>query len=392
MKYTLNVLFPFLFFVLLIVFPSSVTAGDDPISLAVLPFENMNGNPDQDYLKGIIAYILIEDLSGSEVLTIVERDILETVIKEQNLQFTGLLDEAGAIETGQLLGASFMLKGSYVFLGQDIFINITLIDVVTGSSRTFSERGYQENSVHILSEKLLEYMTDSNFSFQNSSGERSLLAMELQEPGTVELFSPIVDARVFIDDEFVGYTTGNSKVSLDLGVSPGRHTVRVHLSKEFGVVHLPEVSFHDWEQKINLLPGDNIVLEDKTRHFSDLVRDIRDLLRESLRIDLGSGEQKQTVHSVEFIDREGQEVRLELVVVFSEVDNPLHGGSAEVSFRYQDKDYSFQYFAPDGKDIDFLEEIGKVKININLDCYSSYMQELDYSIKRTDVWPGMHRE
>jgi TolB-like protein len=373
-------------------FPTTISAQQNPVSLAVLPFENMNGNPEQDYLKGIISYILIEDLSGSEALLVVERDIIETVLKEQQLQFTGLIDEAGAIEAGQLLGASFMLKGSYVFLGQDIFINITLIDVETGSSRTFSERGYQENTVHSLSEKLLEYMTGNSFSLQKPSGERTILALEQQEPGKVELFSRLLDARVFIDEKFVGYTTGDSTVPLILEVPPGRHNVRVHVSRDFGIIRLPEVSFHDWEEQINLLPGDNIVLEDQTYHFSDLLYDIKELLRKSVKVNQGSGEHKQIFHPIEFINRDGENIKLELAVKFEEVDTPEHGGSAEISFIYEGEEYSFSYFSPIGKDTDFSEEIGLVRLDISLECNSSYKLELDYSIWRTDVWSRMYLE
>jgi len=102
----------------------------------------MNGNPEQDYLKGIISYILIEDLSSSDKVLIVDRENINEVMKEQELQFTGIMDDSVAIEAGQLLGASYILKGSYVFLGQDIFINISLIDVETagtwGSELIFS--------------------------------------------------------------------------------------------------------------------------------------------------------------------------------------------------------------------------------------------------------------
>ena len=331
-----NICLPLIVF-LSIIFPITVTSQQNPVSLAVLPFENMNGNPEQDYLKGIIAYILIEDLSGSEALTIVERDIIETVLKEQQLQFTGLIDDEGAIEAGKLLGASYMLKGGYVFLGQDIFINITLIDVETGTSRTFSERGYQENTVHSLSEKLLKYMTGHEFTLQRDVGDRTILALDQQAPGKVELFSYITDARVFMDEEFVGYTTGDSTVPFVLEIPPGEHTIRVHLTKNFGVIDLPKVTFHDWQEQFNLLPGDKIVLEDRTRHFNDLLYDMKQLLRKSMQLDLGSGEQKQIANSVKFVDREGKEVKLELAIKFEETGIPEHGAYAEVIFRYENK-------------------------------------------------------
>jgi len=82
----------------MILLPWSLTAEEEPVSLAVLPFENMNGIPEQDYLRGIISSLLIEDLSGTGALTIVERENLEEVMKEQKLQFTGLIDDEGAIK------------------------------------------------------------------------------------------------------------------------------------------------------------------------------------------------------------------------------------------------------------------------------------------------------
>lgn len=376
----------------IVISPLAIEAQENPVSLAVLPFENMNGNSDQNYLKGIISYILIEDLSGSGFLTILERQNIEELIEEQQLQFSGLMDDEGVIEAGQLLGASYILKGGYVFLGQDLFIHISLIDVETGISHTFSERGYQENTVHSLSEKLLRHMTGNNFSFKVSSGERTILALEQQEPGTVELYSYLIDARVFIDEDFAGYTTGDSTVPLVLEVSPGRHSVRVYLTKDFGVIDSPEIDFHDWQEEFNIIPGDKIIIEDKTRHFNDLLYDIKQLLRKSIKIEPGSGEQNQVVHSVEFIDREGLEVEMEISLKLEETDIPEHGGSAGILFSYQDKDYSFDYFSPTGKNTYFSEEIGEIRLDIDLECNSLYRYELDYSIWRTDVWQGMHLE
>ncbi len=372
--------------------PAFLTAQESPVSLAVLPFENMNDSPDQNYLKGIITSLLIEDLSGSQVVTVVERDNLEEVLKEQKLQLAGFLDDKGAIKAGKLLGASYMLKGGYVFLGQDVFINITLIDVETGESRTFSERGYQENTVHALSEKLLKYMTGTNFSLQSPTGERTILALKQQEPGTVELFSYILDARVYLDDVFVGYTTGNSKVPLILEVPPGKHTIRTHLTKNFGVIDTPEMKFRDWQVQINLLPKEKIVLEDQTHHFNDLLYKMKKLLRKDLSIVPGKGEQKQISHSLEFTDREGENVDIELTLEWGETDIPRNGGHSSVSLVYQNKEYPFEYFSPSGKNLEFSEKIGKIRLDIVLDCSSDYHWDLDYSVWRTDIWQGMHRE
>ena len=208
----------------------------------------------------------------------------------------------------------------------------------------------------------------------------------------MNLFSHIIDARVYIDEEFIGYTTRDPKVPFSIKLTPGKHSVRVHLTKDFGVINLPEITFLDWQEQINILPGESIVLEDQTKHFNDLLYDIKKLLRETIKIDLGSGEESKISHYGEFIDREGNEVKLNISILFKETNTPRPGGSVEVTFRYQDEDYSFTYFSPVGKDTDFSEKIGLVRLDFDLNCNSSYKLELNYSIWRTDVWQGMHRE
>ncbi len=378
--------------VLLLSVPVVSLAAQEPVSLAVFPFNNMNGNQDQDYLTGIVTSILVEDLSQSGSLRIVERENIREVLKEQRLQMSGLLDEKSAMKAGKLLGASYILKGGYVFLGQDVFINTTLIDVETGSSRTFSQRGYQENTVHALSEKLLEYLTGSKISLQSKAGEKTILALKQQEPGTVELFSYIINSRVYIDDVFVGYTTGDHTVPLVLKVSPGKHTIRTHLTDNFGVIDTPEIVFHDWEKPFELLPKEKIILEDKTRHFNDLLYRMMLLLRKEMSITPGKADSKQVSHSLKFTDREGKVINISLVIDFKETDTPKKGGNADIRLTYQGKPTRYTYFAPSGEELEFSEKVGKIKLDLDLDCSASYGWDLGYSIWRTDIHQGMHQE
>ncbi len=362
------------------------------VSIAVLPFENMNGDKEQDYLKGIISSLLAGDISGSGDVAVVERDKINDIMKEQQLQFTGLMDEKAAIKAGRLLGASLMLKGSYVFLGKDLFINVSLINVETGESISFSGRGYRENTIHTLSEKILNHITGKEYSFVNNDGNRSILAVKQLEPGKVELFSPITKAKVFLDDTFVGYTKGNSSVPLVLKVAPGDHKIRVHLDKEFGVVELPEVTFHDWEQEFSLMPGDTVTLEDKTRHFSDHLRRIRKLLDESFKVPALEGRVLKKHYSLEFTDRNGVQIPIELDVLMKEAVLPSEGGRAEITLRYKGDEHDFSYFVPLKKGKEFKEDIGKIRLDVSFDWYPPIRCELRYSIYRTDIQPGMYRQ
>jgi len=73
-----------------------------------------------------------------------------------------------------------------------------------------------------------------------------------QEPGVVNLFSHIIDARVYVDEEFIGYTSGDPTVLFIMKLTPGKHFVRVQLTKCFGMINLPEITFYDWQGMISI--------------------------------------------------------------------------------------------------------------------------------------------
>ena len=383
--------------ILLICLLIPLSAQSSPISLALIPFENMNSQPDQDYLKGIIRALLEKDLSQSPGLQLVDRQHLEEVMKEQQLRYSGLMEEDGALEAGRLLGASFMLGGSYVFLGQDIFINLTLINVETGGTRSFSGRGFRENTVHTLAEELVQVITGTPLSFRTPGGDKSILALKQQDPGTVELYSPIIDARVFLDEDFAGYTSGDSTIPLILTVPPGRHVIRVHLSRDFGVIRSPEVTFSDWQEEFELKPGEKRTLEDQTRHFNSLLYDLQQVIREDLKLRVREGDTSQSAKETAFfLDREGNRVEITLSLLWEKEtagpEGKETGGKADIQLDYNGETHQYSYTIPAGEERDVKEIIGKVRLELSLNCRSEWSWELDYGIWRTDVYQGLHRE
>jgi curli biogenesis system outer membrane secretion channel CsgG len=63
--------------------------------------------------KGL-AEMLITELGQNTAIDVVERDRLQAVIEEQNLQKTDRVDQATAIKLGKTLGARHLLMGSFV--------------------------------------------------------------------------------------------------------------------------------------------------------------------------------------------------------------------------------------------------------------------------------------
>jgi curli biogenesis system outer membrane secretion channel CsgG len=121
-------------------------------SIAVLYFTNaalVDGASYAPLSKGL-AEMLITELAQNTKLDVVERDRLQAVIEEQNLQKTDRVDQATAVKLGKTLGARHLLMGSFVI---DPARNLR-IDVRAVNTET-SRIDYVE-SVSGKADKLLE--------------------------------------------------------------------------------------------------------------------------------------------------------------------------------------------------------------------------------------------
>ncbi len=366
-------------------------AYSDNISAAFLSIENMNRNPGYDYLQGIVEGLFLYDMSSSEGLSLTERSDLENILFEQKLKLSGIVDDKDAsMAVGKMVGADYLLSGSYVFLGEDLLINMKAVNVVTGKTTAFSARGYTENTVHEISEQVLFALTGNAVTLVSDSGKRSIISMRDESPGSVHLFSFIHDAEIFLDDEFIGYTTGNGRTAIiHDDISPGIHKIRTHLGNEFGVIELPEFNFRDWEEEFEVKPGKKVILRDGTRHFNDLIYKHLYIIWEGFKIVKKDTIPVQRMHEKFFTDRTGREIPVELVI------NCKPSGDFYmfyITVVYNGKDYDYEIEPEKGKDTVFEKDIEKIRVKIKINDRYKGRYEVDYSVKRTDIWQNMFRE
>jgi TolB-like protein len=107
------------------------------MTLAVLDFKNNSGLFAFDGLEKRVAEMLKTELSrpGSPLL-VVERQKLETILQEQALGQTGVLDEKTAQAVGQLLGAQFLLTGEISTSESRLRIDCHILKTATGEVRS----------------------------------------------------------------------------------------------------------------------------------------------------------------------------------------------------------------------------------------------------------------
>jgi adenylate cyclase len=102
--------------------PTFKRAPDKP-SIAVLPFTNMSGDPEQAYFSDGITEDILTELSRFRALSVIARN--------SSFRFRG--EDVDVVRVGRELNVHYVLEGSVRKMGNKIRITAQLIDATTGS-------------------------------------------------------------------------------------------------------------------------------------------------------------------------------------------------------------------------------------------------------------------
>jgi hypothetical protein len=127
-----------------------------PISVALLRIETDDYNLDDKASQ--TAALLSAYLSTQDSLIIVERQQLDSLLGEQSLGASGLVNQATAAQIGQLTGAKVLLTGRLFSSGDDLTIVIKIIGTETGrvfgQMESISAKAKLSDGVQALGDKI----------------------------------------------------------------------------------------------------------------------------------------------------------------------------------------------------------------------------------------------
>lgn len=103
-----------------------------PPTVAVIYFDYQGKSEELLPLKKGLASMLISDLAGSEAYRMVERERLEDVLAEMKLQAGKNIDQSTAVKAGKLLGAHYLVLGSYFDVMKQLRVDARIVEVQTG--------------------------------------------------------------------------------------------------------------------------------------------------------------------------------------------------------------------------------------------------------------------
>jgi TolB-like protein len=113
----------------------SARAEDKPKpTMAVLYFDYDGEDAQLGLLRKGLAQMLTSDLSSNlfDLVELVERQKLQAVLEEQQLQQTDKIDRRTAVRIGKLLGARFLVLGAYFGISNTLRADARIIEVETG--------------------------------------------------------------------------------------------------------------------------------------------------------------------------------------------------------------------------------------------------------------------
>jgi len=139
-----------------IVARGSILIGTSAPSIVVLPFNNNSKADKLNYLQSALSDMLTVELVNHKIFKLVEREQIDKIFKELALQRTGIIDETTAIQIGELLGAKYILLGSFIQVGDIIRIDARMSAVETGRTPIMVHSAGNRKSVLRVVEKLID--------------------------------------------------------------------------------------------------------------------------------------------------------------------------------------------------------------------------------------------
>jgi TolB-like protein len=135
--------------------------------IAVLPFNNGGsygqGKEDFDALERGIAGMMISELSQNPAARVVERQEVQRLLDEQNLGAQGRVDPQTAAKVGKLVGARYVVLGTFIDFYGDFRVDVRLVNTETSEIvKTESERMQRDHLFDIIRNVAARLMKDAS--------------------------------------------------------------------------------------------------------------------------------------------------------------------------------------------------------------------------------------
>lgn len=126
----------------------------DAITIAIMDFEsNAPGNPD---LGSQISDIITARMSIYEQFRLVQRQNISDILKEHQLNLTGMVDTSHAIKIGNMFGAQIIVFGRAFPIDEDLYLAARIVSTETSRVKGIIVKGKRQEELSGLIERMVE--------------------------------------------------------------------------------------------------------------------------------------------------------------------------------------------------------------------------------------------
>ena len=184
---------------LFILFSFNCYADEVKTTAAVMDLEAKEGV--SAGIASMLSDYLRTQLVNTNRFTIVTRENMEQVLKEQAFQLSGCTSQECIVQAGQLLGVRKMFTGSIGKLGATYLLSLKIIDVQSGQI----ERAETEECAECKEDALLVSIRNVTNKIVGV-GIVKLLEEKPKEKGRLSIISTPQGAEIFLDGKEIGFT------------------------------------------------------------------------------------------------------------------------------------------------------------------------------------------
>lgn len=127
--------------------------------VTVLYFENRTGNADLDVLRKGLSEMMVTDLVAWDGVTVVERDRLEAVLAELELQTSKAFDKSTTVKVGKLIGAQYVVNGSIHRQVDALRVDAQILRVQDGKVVASASISDHQDRIFDIEQQLVDKLT-----------------------------------------------------------------------------------------------------------------------------------------------------------------------------------------------------------------------------------------
>ncbi len=193
--------------------------------VAVVRFDNDTGDTKYDNLGRAMSSMMISDLSVIERIQLVERERMEEVMSEQDLQYSGRVDPETAVTLGLIVGADYMVFGSFITMDPEMRLDTRVTRTETAEIVTTADVRGQGESLFDLQQQLADTLI-AGFQLVLTEEERALLRaqQEANRIDDVETALAFSEALCLLD--YGAYPEAFEAIQRVQSAAPGSQIVR----------------------------------------------------------------------------------------------------------------------------------------------------------------------